>query len=91
MKAGELILYQKQHFGSQVNGEALIPVSLLLVLSPVDSRVVGIIPDEIDFASAAPLFCAGSTVYGGLLAADVKKDQVVAIIGCGGLGHLGTS
>ena len=54
-----------------------------------DARVVTRIPDSIDFVSAAPLFCAGATVYGALMAADLKKGQWVAIVGCGGLGHLG--
>lgn len=55
----------------------------------IDARVATRIPDSIDFVSAAPLFCAGATVYGALMAADLKKGQWIAIVGCGGLGHLG--
>jgi len=55
-----------------------------------DSRVVGKIPDSISFEAAAPLFCAGATIYGALKAADTKPDQWIAIVGMGGLGHLGT-
>lgn len=55
----------------------------------MDSRVVGKIPESIPFAEAAPLFCAGATVYGAMKAAGLKKDSVMVIVGIGGLGHLG--
>lgn len=47
------------------------------------------IPEEIDFAEAAPLFCAGLTVYGGLKAGNIASNMTVAVHGIGGLGHLG--
>jgi len=47
------------------------------------------IPEELDLAEAAPLFCAGLTVYGGLKGANITSDMTVAIQGIGGLGHLG--
>ncbi len=47
------------------------------------------IPDALDFADAAPLMCAGLTVYNGLKNARFEPGQRVAIIGLGGLGHLG--
>ncbi|KAF8587918.1 GroES-like protein [Ramaria rubella] len=47
------------------------------------------IPPSISFEAAAPLMCAGSTIYAGLKRADLQKGQMVAIIGVGGLGHLG--
>ncbi|OHF03596.1 alcohol dehydrogenase GroES-like domain-containing protein [Colletotrichum orchidophilum] len=53
-----------------------------------DARVVAKIPQSIPWAEAAPLFCAGATVYGALCAAQGQKDQWLAIIGVGGLGHL---
>lgn len=48
------------------------------------------IPDEIDSVSAAPLMCAGLTVYSPLVRniAHLKKKPVIAVIGIGGLGHL---
>lgn len=56
----------------------------------MDARVVGKIPKEIPFTEAAPLFCAGATVFGALKAAGVEKDKWIAIVGAGGgLGHLG--
>ncbi|OLN95652.1 Alcohol dehydrogenase 1 [Colletotrichum chlorophyti] len=54
-----------------------------------DARVVAKIPESIPWDQAAPLFCAGATVYGALCAAEPKKDQWLAMIGIGGLGHLG--
>lgn len=54
-----------------------------------DARVVSKIPDSIPWAEAAPLFCAGATVYGAILAAGIKPGQWLAVVGIGGLGHLG--
>ncbi|KAJ5111497.1 hypothetical protein N7532_002032 [Penicillium argentinense] len=54
-----------------------------------DARVVSKIPESIPWDEAAPLFCAGATVYGAILAADVKPGQWLALVGIGGLGHLG--
>lgn len=51
-----------------------------------DSRYSFLIPENIDSAYAAPLLCAGSTVFAPL---SRYKMQSVAIIGIGGLGHLG--
>ena len=47
------------------------------------------VPDELSAAEAAPLFCAGLTVYAGLRAAGVTPGMTVAVQGIGGLGHLG--
>ncbi len=47
------------------------------------------IPDSLDFADAAPLMCAGLTVYNGLRNAGFEPGDRVAVIGLGGLGHLG--
>ncbi len=47
------------------------------------------IPDSLDFAEAAPLMCAVLTVYNGLRNAGFEPGDRVAVIGLGGLGHLG--
>lgn len=47
------------------------------------------IPDGLDFAEAAPLMCAGLTVFNGMRNAGFRSGQKVAVIGLGGLGHLG--
>lgn len=46
------------------------------------------IPEELTSAEAAPLFCAGVTVYRALKNAGVGPGQRVAVFGIGGLGHL---
>jgi propanol-preferring alcohol dehydrogenase len=51
-------------------------------------RFVAKIPEKLDLAYAAPLFCAGLTVYSALRHMEVKPDDLVAVQGVGGLGHL---
>jgi alcohol dehydrogenase, propanol-preferring len=46
------------------------------------------IPDRLSSAEAAPLFCAGVTVYRALTQARILPGQRLAIFGVGGLGHL---
>lgn len=46
------------------------------------------LPEGLGFREAAPLCCAGVTVYGALKRAQVRVGQRVAVIGVGGLGHL---
>jgi alcohol dehydrogenase, propanol-preferring len=46
------------------------------------------IPDGLSSADAAPLFCAGVTVYRALRHANIQAGQRLAIFGVGGLGHL---
>ncbi|KAK5141251.1 hypothetical protein LTR04_002680 [Oleoguttula sp. CCFEE 6159] len=47
------------------------------------------IPDNLDSAAAAPLLCAGVTVYSALRKSEAKSGQFVVILGAGGgLGHL---
>jgi alcohol dehydrogenase, propanol-preferring len=46
------------------------------------------IPDGLSSAEAAPLFCAGVTVYRALKKANISPGQRLAIFGIGGLGHL---
>jgi propanol-preferring alcohol dehydrogenase len=46
------------------------------------------IPEGISAAEAAPLFCAGVTVYRALKQAQLAPGQRLAVFGIGGLGHL---
>src|ERR1700722_16784003 len=46
------------------------------------------IPHNLSFVEAAPLFCAGVTVYRALRRAKIEAGQRLAIFGIGGLGHL---
>jgi propanol-preferring alcohol dehydrogenase len=49
---------------------------------------VGHLPSSLDWGAAAPVLCAGVTVYKGLKETEVKPGQWVAISGIGGLGHM---
>src|SRR6202045_709991 len=47
------------------------------------------IPDDLSSADAAPLLCAGLTTFSALRNAPAKAGDLVAVLGIGGLGHLG--
>jgi alcohol dehydrogenase (NADP+) len=47
------------------------------------------LPDELDPAAAAPLMCAGITMWEPLRAAAIGPGSRIAVAGLGGLGHLG--
>jgi D-arabinose 1-dehydrogenase-like Zn-dependent alcohol dehydrogenase len=47
------------------------------------------IPDELSAAEAAPLMCAGVTTFNSLRHAGAVPGDLVAVLGIGGLGHLG--
>lgn len=53
-----------------------------------DPNYVGHLPDNLDFGPAAPVLCAGVTVYKGLKETEVKPGGYVVISGIGGLGHM---
>jgi D-arabinose 1-dehydrogenase-like Zn-dependent alcohol dehydrogenase len=47
------------------------------------------IPSDLSFEDAAPLLCAGITTFNALRNSDARPGDTVAILGVGGLGHLG--
>ena len=47
------------------------------------------VPDDLSSAGAAPLLCAGLTTFSALRNAPAKAGELVAVLGIGGLGHLG--
>ena len=46
------------------------------------------VPDAVDSLDAAPLSCAGVTVYKAVKSSGVGPSELCAIFGVGGLGHL---
>ena len=54
----------------------------------MNSDATYLIPDNVSYEQAAPIFCAGYTVYSGLRWADPQPHERVAVLGIGGLGHL---
>jgi D-arabinose 1-dehydrogenase-like Zn-dependent alcohol dehydrogenase len=57
------------------------------MVAPADALAA--IPDELGAAEAAPLLCAGITTFNALRHSGAMPGDLVAILGIGGLGHLG--
>jgi len=53
------------------------------------AEAVAAIPDDLPAAEAAPLLCAGITVFNALRHSGARAGDLVAVQGIGGLGHLG--
>ncbi|MFH5879253.1 alcohol dehydrogenase catalytic domain-containing protein [Arthrobacter sp. NA-172] len=57
------------------------------LVAPAES--LALIPEALSFAEAAPLMCAGVTTFNGLRHSGARPGDLVAVLGLGGLGHLG--
>jgi len=57
------------------------------MVAPVEALVA--IPDTLRDVEAAPLLCAGITTYNALRHSGAMPGDLVAVLGIGGLGHLG--
>ena len=55
----------------------------------VSAVALAAIPHEISATDAGPLFCAGVTTFNALRNSGARSGDTVAILGLGGLGHLG--
>jgi len=55
----------------------------------VDENYTLSISDKLPLSAVAPLLCAGITTYSPLMHWKVRAGQKVAIVGLGGLGHMG--
>jgi D-arabinose 1-dehydrogenase-like Zn-dependent alcohol dehydrogenase len=55
----------------------------------VPAEAVAAIPDDLPADEAAPLLCAGITVFNALRNSGARAGDLVAVQGVGGLGHLG--
>ena len=53
------------------------------------AEAVAAMPDDLPADEAAPLLCAGITVYNALRNSGAHSGELVAVQGIGGLGHLG--
>src|SRR5436309_15477272 len=53
------------------------------------ASAVALMPTELRAVEAAPLMCAGVTTFNVLRNAGARSGDVVAVLGLGGLGHLG--
>lgn len=50
---------------------------------------LALIPDELSPVDAGPLMCAGITTFNSLRNSGTRAGETVAVLGIGGLGHLG--
>ncbi len=55
----------------------------------VPANALARIPDELSLAEAAPMGCAGVTTFHALRESKAQPGDRVAVLGVGGLGHLG--
>ncbi len=53
------------------------------------ASAVALMPADLPFVEAAPLMCAGLTTFNALRNSVARPGDVVAVLGLGGLGHLG--
>ena len=81
MTGWETLCDEQQNTGYSVNGG----FAEYVLADPV---FVGHLPDGLGFQPAAPILCAGVTVYKGLKETDTKPGDTVVVSGIGGLGHL---
>lgn len=50
---------------------------------------LALVPEELSAVEAGPLMCAGITTYNALRNSGARPGDLVAVLGLGGLGHLG--
>jgi len=82
-RQGDFVLCEK----AQIPGISYDGGYAEFVVAPVEA--LASIPDDLSDTDAAPLLCAGITTYNALRNSGARAGDVVAILGVGGLGHLG--
>lgn len=73
--------------GVQVTGISFDGGYAEYMVAPVTA--LALVPDELTAVDAAPLMCAGLTTFNSLRNSGAIAGDLVAILGVGGLGHLG--
>jgi len=73
--------------GIQVTGISFDGGYAEYMIAPATS--LALVPAELPTADAAPLMCAGVTTFNALRNSGAKPGDLVAVLGVGGLGHLG--
>ena len=81
LRGWETLCEQQQNTGYSVDGGFAEYVV-------ADPAYVGHLPNGLDYGPAAPVLCAGVTVYKGLKQTDTKPGDWLVISGIGGLGHM---
>jgi D-arabinose 1-dehydrogenase-like Zn-dependent alcohol dehydrogenase len=73
--------------GVQVTGIAFDGGYADYMIAP--ATALATVPAELDSVAAAPLMCAGLTTFNALRSSGASGGDLVAVLGIGGLGHLG--
>ncbi|MBV9121943.1 MAG: alcohol dehydrogenase catalytic domain-containing protein, partial [Planctomycetes bacterium] len=73
--------------GVQVSGISMDGGYADYLIAP--TTALALVPAELPSQDAAPLMCAGLTTFNALRNSGAKPGDLVAILGIGGLGHLG--
>lgn len=71
---------------AEVTGESLLGGYAEYITITEDFATA--VPDSMESAYAAPLFCAGVTAYKAVMASEPEKGKKTGIFGVGGVGHL---
>jgi D-arabinose 1-dehydrogenase-like Zn-dependent alcohol dehydrogenase len=82
-RRGDFILCQN----GQISGITFDGGYADYVIAPANA--LAFIPDDLSDVDAAPLLCAGITTYNSLRNSGARPGDLVAVLGIGGLGHLG--
>jgi len=82
-RRGDFILCENQ----QISGISFDGGYADYVIAPANA--LALIPDDLADVDAAPLMCAGVTTFNSLRNSGARPGDTVAILGIGGLGHLG--
>lgn len=83
-RRGDFLMCQ---IGAKVTGISYDGGYADYMIAPAEA--VALVPDELTPAEAAPLMCAGITTFNALRNSGAVAGDVVAVLGLGGLGHLG--
>jgi propanol-preferring alcohol dehydrogenase len=81
-RAGDFVFCSDQ----PITGDTIDGGYAEYLIAPASGLVA--VPEELDAAEAAPLLCAGITVFNGLRSGAARPGDLVAVQGVGGLGHL---
>ena len=73
--------------GAQVTGISFDGGYADYMIAP--ATALALVPTDLPAAEAAPLMCAGVTTFNALRNSGARPGDLVAVLGVGGLGHLG--
>lgn len=82
-RRGEFVLCQN----AQISGISYDGGYADYVIAPANA--LALVPDQLSAIEAGPLLCAGVTTYNSLRNSGARPGDTVAVVGIGGLGHLG--